>query len=280
MPRNACNCTYTTITEPSSRRLSKQELSEKATTRIPSRPLVGKQAWMCSSIGQTLSSDQAYVDVMLEQRSSRRLRKESNFDIVSDRRTLEVEGRLGITNIHQLRYKGETIFQITTRAECDGMKLWGNTSTCVLTHEGYLRVKVSEKRRRRNINEDVASKSTSSSSSTDMPYMSRTSYDFLLEDLVRKSATERQQQLEMDVSFGVSPDERPLNRQHRNPIVGTKECMQPPQEVFYDNHDDNKYYYPYPNYTHNSGSNMMTNINTTNAATVSAFELVNCWSLR
>ena len=277
MPRNACNCTYTTITEPSSRRLSKQELSEKATTRIPSRPLVGKQAWMCSSIGQTLSSDQAYVDVMLEQRSSRRLRKESNFDIVSDRRTLEVEGRLGITNIHQLRYKGETIFQITTRAECDGMKLWGNTSTCVLTHEGYLRVKVSEKRRRRtNINsiENVASKSTSSSSSTVMPYMSRTSYDFLLEDLVRKSASGRQQQLETEVSLGVSPDERPLNRQHRNPIVGDKESTQPRQEVFYDN-DDNKYHYPYPNYTHTSGSNMVTNINN-NVATVSAFELVNC----
>ena len=94
--------------------------------------------------GTIIASDNAFVDIALENRDVSSPSLAHLFEIKSIRRSNHVDGRLRITYNHQITYRGEPIYVLETKTECDGTEIWGQSSSCVLSN-GQLKIKITNK---------------------------------------------------------------------------------------------------------------------------------------
>ena len=135
-------------------------------------------------IGEVIPSDLAFVDAVLEKQEVRsEMSPSSYFDMRSIRRSNMTEGKhLSITFIHELSYRNEPIYSVSTTTTCDGTEIWGESSSCTLGDD-WLRVKV--------FNKAKSAKRPSSGKNRE----SRDIKVFSLWDLVERSGRLRQRQM-------------------------------------------------------------------------------------
>ena len=135
-------------------------------------------------IGEVIPSDMAFVDAVLENQQVRsEMSPSSYFDMRSIRRSNITEGKnLSITFIHELSYRDEPIYSVSTTTTCDGTEIWGESSSCTLGDD-WLRVKISNKAK--------SAKRPGTGNNRD----SRDVKVFALWDLVERSGRSRQREM-------------------------------------------------------------------------------------
>lgn len=124
--------------------IQRQTLSKSRKTRRGRR---NKDFTTPTSFGTVVPSDAAFIDMILEQRDTIASNVDSGklMEVSSIRRSQECNQLLSITFRHEVTYRGEPIFVFETCCCCDGKKIWGQSSSCVLTTGDLLKIKISHK---------------------------------------------------------------------------------------------------------------------------------------
>lgn len=103
-------------------------------------------------VGNVIPSDIAFADMILEPREINSISDcttwyASLFDVNSIRWSQACDNLLSITFTHEISYRGEPIFLIETTNSCDGIDIWGQSSSCALSGD-QLELKISNKCRK------------------------------------------------------------------------------------------------------------------------------------
>jgi hypothetical protein len=94
-----------------------------------------------ASFGNIVPSDQAFVDVILEEERSRNLSEDIR---VESTRTTSGIHQVTTVYEHKVLYKGEDMFTLETKSHYDRIGTWGQSSTCVLRN-GNIKIKINNK---------------------------------------------------------------------------------------------------------------------------------------
>lgn len=110
-----------------------------------------KQA--CNDTGRVISSDQAYIDTILDpfipSATDATATLLQHFYLISSRiKGTTPTSTRSVIYCHTLFYKGEPVWQLETNDNCNGKEVWGLSSYCLVTGNGYLRVRVNHKGRK------------------------------------------------------------------------------------------------------------------------------------
>ena len=102
-----------------------------------------EEHWLKQTI---VPSDMAFSDLFLEEQVFDVHSWLPLFDVISTRSSLQPDNVLTITYRHEVVYRGETILVIETTTMCDGFEIWGQSSSCTITGDGQLKVKICDAR--------------------------------------------------------------------------------------------------------------------------------------
>jgi hypothetical protein len=111
------------------------------------KPFLWRKSLCVDIDGETIPSDNAYVDILLDERRDTL----DYVTLVSETiKTTERGGKVfAHTTFHTVQYNGESIWKLETRRCFDVSGTWGQTSNCILQKEkGILRVKLAHKGRK------------------------------------------------------------------------------------------------------------------------------------
>ena len=151
-----------------------------------------------STLDQIFVSDIAYVDYYLNGNGNSDTINISKFRLENSmQRKFDVDNTYVIQYKHELTYKDETIWVMQTCYKGSGDKITGKSSTCHMTMDGQLNIRVNHKvRRQRNSSADNSKSSSSSratSAATDNPRHTRKlKLDIL--DILKRSADAYEQE--------------------------------------------------------------------------------------
>ena len=102
------------------------------------------KAVLIQNIGTVLPSDAAFEAVVLQSNDLASNSRSDLFGIKNSRRSQSSDEGLQITYTHHVTYRGDPIYVIKTTTTCNGKKIWGQSSCCVICN-GDLKVKISNK---------------------------------------------------------------------------------------------------------------------------------------
>ena len=153
-------------------------------TKKRSQNLWRKSCTNDTSSVTTFASDQAFVDVILDngvsltdESFSRLIDVSSKRDHVEDSKT-----SMSVKHTHGLFYKQELFFVLETTSHCDLRGTWGQSSSCVLTDQ-HLKVNVTNKGRKAD----------------GSGWNARETRIYSLADLIKQSAQARQNEIAQDL---------------------------------------------------------------------------------